>query len=119
MSVLLDAAVVSVHLSSVTQVETRSGRDVMLYFALKSGTDASSRVCGQGKPRVLRRAKSRITGTVAFVTHEKFGLNLLRRAWVNLDLVWPVALIVDGWSGVAGACFTSSDMATAQEGTES
>lgn len=38
-----------------------------------------------------------ITGTVAFVTYEKFDLNLLRRAWVNLDLVWPVALIVDGW----------------------
>jgi len=35
-----------------------------------------------------------ITGTIAFVVYEKLGLNLLRRAWVNLDLVWAVALIV-------------------------
>jgi hypothetical protein len=40
-----------------------------------------------------------ITGTVAFVVYEKLGLNLLRRAWVNLDLIWAVALIVTG--GVA------------------
>jgi hypothetical protein len=40
-----------------------------------------------------------ITGTVAFVVYEKLGLNLLRRAWVNLDLIWAVALIVT--AGVA------------------
>jgi hypothetical protein len=40
-----------------------------------------------------------ITGAVAFVVYEKAGLDLLRRAWVNLDLVWAVALIVT--AGVA------------------
>jgi len=35
-----------------------------------------------------------ITGTVAYVVYEKVGLNLLRKAWVNLDVVWAVALIV-------------------------
>jgi hypothetical protein len=40
-----------------------------------------------------------ITGTVAFVVYEKVGLNLLRKAWVNLDLIWAVALIVT--AGVA------------------
>jgi hypothetical protein len=40
-----------------------------------------------------------ITGTVAFVVYEKVGLNLLRRAWVNLDVIWAVALIVT--AGVA------------------
>jgi hypothetical protein len=40
-----------------------------------------------------------ITGTVAFVVYEKLGLNLLRKAWVNLDLIWAVALIVT--AGVA------------------
>jgi len=40
-----------------------------------------------------------ITGAVAFVVYEKVGLNLLRKAWVNLDLVWAFALIVT--AGVA------------------
>jgi hypothetical protein len=40
-----------------------------------------------------------ITGAIAFVVYEKVGLSLLRKAWVNLDLVWAVALIVT--AGVA------------------
>ena len=40
-----------------------------------------------------------ITGLVGFVVYAKVGLNLLRRAWVNLDLVWAIALIVT--AGVA------------------
>lgn len=35
-----------------------------------------------------------VTGTVAFVVYKWVGLNILRKAWVNLDLVWAVALIV-------------------------
>jgi len=34
------------------------------------------------------------TGIVAFVVYKWFGLSLLRKAWVNLDVVWAVALIV-------------------------
>jgi hypothetical protein len=33
---------------------------------------------------------------VAFLVYEKFGLALLRKGWLNLDLVWAVALIVTG-----------------------
>lgn len=35
-----------------------------------------------------------ITGAIAFVVYKWLGLNLLRRVWVNLDLIWAVALIV-------------------------
>lgn len=35
-----------------------------------------------------------ITGVVAMVVYEKLGLGLLGKAWINLDLVWPVALIL-------------------------
>jgi len=35
-----------------------------------------------------------VTGTVAIIVYEKLGLNLLRKAWINLDLIWAVALIV-------------------------
>lgn len=34
------------------------------------------------------------TGAVAVVVYEKVGLRVLRRAWVNLDVVWAAALVV-------------------------
>jgi hypothetical protein len=34
-----------------------------------------------------------VTGLLAFVVYEKLGLEVLRRAWVNLDLIWAAALI--------------------------
>ncbi|MBA2458523.1 MAG: hypothetical protein H0V43_06155 [Gemmatimonadales bacterium] len=37
-----------------------------------------------------------VTGTIAAVVYERVGLRLLRTAWVNLDLVWAVALVVTG-----------------------
>jgi hypothetical protein len=37
-----------------------------------------------------------VTGLVALLVYEKFGLALLRNAWLNLDLVWAVALMVTG-----------------------
>jgi hypothetical protein len=35
-----------------------------------------------------------VTGLIALVVYEKVGLQVLRKAWVNLDLIWAVALIV-------------------------
>jgi hypothetical protein len=37
-----------------------------------------------------------VMGAIAIVVYEKVGLAILRRAWVNLDLMWAVALIVTG-----------------------
>lgn len=34
-----------------------------------------------------------VTGVVAAVVYHRLGLRLLRSAWINLDLVWAVALI--------------------------
>jgi hypothetical protein len=36
------------------------------------------------------------TGLVAWVVYGKLGLEMLRRAWFNFDLVWAAALIVTG-----------------------
>lgn len=36
------------------------------------------------------------TALAAWLVYEKFGLGLLRKAWLNLDLVWAFALIVTG-----------------------
>jgi hypothetical protein len=35
-----------------------------------------------------------VTGLVALVVYKKVGLEILRKAWVNLDLIWAVSLIV-------------------------
>jgi hypothetical protein len=37
-----------------------------------------------------------ITGLVAWVVYRKFGLDILRRAWFNLDFIWAAALVVTG-----------------------
>jgi hypothetical protein len=35
-----------------------------------------------------------VTGIIAWVVYSKFGLAILRKAWLNLNLVWAVALVV-------------------------
>ena len=37
-----------------------------------------------------------VTGIIAWLVYEKLGLALLRKAWLNLDLIWCFALIVTG-----------------------
>jgi hypothetical protein len=37
-----------------------------------------------------------VTGLIAVIVYERLGTKFLRTAWVNLDLMWAVALIVTG-----------------------
>jgi len=37
-----------------------------------------------------------VAGIVAWIVYAKLGLALLRTAWINLDLMWAVALVVSG-----------------------
>jgi hypothetical protein len=37
-----------------------------------------------------------VTGVIAVIVYERVGLRFLRKAWVNLDLVWAVALVMTG-----------------------
>jgi len=37
-----------------------------------------------------------VTGFVAWVVYERLGLALLRKAWLNLDLIWAIALMATG-----------------------
>ena len=37
-----------------------------------------------------------VTGLIAVIVYERLGLRFLRTAWVNLDLIWAVALILTG-----------------------
>jgi hypothetical protein len=37
-----------------------------------------------------------VTGLIAIVVYEKVGLRILRRAWINLNVVWNAAMIGAG-----------------------
>lgn len=37
-----------------------------------------------------------VAALIAAIVYEKLGLRILRRAWINLDLIWAGALIVTG-----------------------
>jgi hypothetical protein len=37
-----------------------------------------------------------VTGLIAWVVYQKLGLALLRKAWLNFDFVWAVALVATG-----------------------
>ena len=37
-----------------------------------------------------------VTAVVALIVYQKLGLAVLRKGWVNFDLVWAIALIATG-----------------------
>ena len=37
-----------------------------------------------------------VTGLIAVIVYEKVGVRFLRKAWVNLDLIWAVVLVATG-----------------------
>jgi hypothetical protein len=37
-----------------------------------------------------------VTGAVALMVYEWLGVGILRRGWINLDLLWTVALVATG-----------------------
>jgi hypothetical protein len=37
-----------------------------------------------------------VTGVIAVVVYQWLGVAFLRRGWINLDLVWSIALVATG-----------------------
>ncbi|HEV7365558.1 MAG TPA: hypothetical protein VGN76_06900 [Gemmatimonadales bacterium] len=46
-----------------------------------------------------------VTAIIAVIVYEKVGVRFLRKAWVNLDLIWAIALIITGVAMVAMPSF--------------
>jgi cation transporter-like permease len=42
-----------------------------------------------------------VAGALALLVYQKLGVEVLRRAWVNLDLIWVGALLVTGGMALA------------------
>jgi hypothetical protein len=62
--------------------ETTSGRDALLSAALGVGVHTLAIVA--------------VTATIAIAVYEWIGLEILRRAWINLDAIWALALVTAG-----------------------
>jgi hypothetical protein len=43
-----------------------------------------------------------VMGLVAWFVYRRFGLAILRRHWVNFDLIWAAALLVVGTIALLG-----------------
>jgi hypothetical protein len=41
------------------------------------------------------------TGAIAILVYERLGVGFLRRGWINLDLIWAMALVVTGVATLA------------------
>ena len=55
---------------------------------------AASPLAGLLAAAVHTMAYLAVTGLIAWVVYSKFGLAILRKAWLNLDAVWAAALVV-------------------------
>jgi hypothetical protein len=58
----------------------------------------ASRVAGAGLAAlgVHTAALLLVMGAVALLVYRALGLELLRRAWINVDLLWAITLIAAG-----------------------
>lgn len=61
---------------------------------------ASSQLVGLLMTMVHTAGYLLVTGLVAVVVYRRVGLNVLRRAWINLDVIWAAALILTGLGAV-------------------
>ena len=59
-------------------------------------TSATSPLAAMLATGVHTAAYLAVTGLIAWVVYRKLGLALLRKAWLNFDLVWAAALVATG-----------------------
>jgi hypothetical protein len=57
---------------------------------------ASSQALGIAATLVHTLGYPAVTMLIAVVVYEKLGLRFLRRAWLNVDLLWVIALVLTG-----------------------
>jgi hypothetical protein len=60
------------------------------------GGGASSVAAGLAATAVHSGSYLIVTAAIAWIVFHKLGVGLLRKAWINVDLIWAVALIASG-----------------------
>lgn len=72
---------------------TMSGHDAHMHHAMAGGGGTSAALVATGLHAAGYLA---VTALVALVVFEKLGVGVLRRAWLNVDLIWAAALVATG-----------------------
>jgi hypothetical protein len=70
------------HAGHMAHQHAASGNDVLLPTLAAVGLHAAAMLA--------------VAALVAVVVYQKLGVEILRRAWINLDLVWAGALAITG-----------------------
>ena len=65
----------------------------MHHMPAAAGTNAGAALLATGLHAVSYLA---VTAFIAVLVFEKLGVGILRRAWLNLDLIWAGALVATG-----------------------
>ncbi|HEX6575122.1 MAG TPA: hypothetical protein VF042_09125 [Gemmatimonadaceae bacterium] len=82
-------------------VSARSHHHMMSMAGMQSHaagavTSSSAGPIGFAAPLIHTAGYLLVTGLLAVVVYEKVGLRILRRAWINLNVIWSVAMIGTG-----------------------
>ncbi len=80
----------------VLGLPTQVGLDDAIHARLETALIPETALVGAAAVMVHSLAMLVVMGTIALVVYEKAGLAILRRAWVNLDLVWGGAITAAG-----------------------
>ncbi|MEJ2009495.1 MAG: hypothetical protein P8Z30_15290 [Acidobacteriota bacterium] len=83
---------VLLHMSPVAHAAGSHGAAPHAHAAVMGGTVTNLLAVGVHTAGYLV-----VTGLIAWVVYEKLGLALLRKAWLNLDLIWCIALVATGF----------------------
>jgi hypothetical protein len=70
-----------------------AGEGAHMHHAAAPATSAGVALFATGLHAVSYLA---VTAGIALLVFEKLGVGILRRAWVNLDLIWAGALVASG-----------------------
>ena len=70
-----------------------SARDGHMHHMAATGADAGTALLATALHAVGYLG---VTAFIAVLVFEKLGVGILRRAWLNLDLIWAAALLATG-----------------------
>jgi hypothetical protein len=77
-------------------IASPSGTPALHHMSAMPLTLANVEWSGVGATLVHTAGYLLVTGLLAVIVYERVGVRFLRKAWVNLDLIWAVALVMAG-----------------------
>ena len=80
--------------STVAQSAVEPGHAVHATAVVRSFS--SAQLAGLGATLIHTVGYLLVTGLVAVIVYEKLGLRLLRKMWINVDILWGAALVLTG-----------------------